>query len=691
MPQPDESRAASQPQRRILVTSALPYANGSIHLGHLVEAIQTDIWVRYHRLRGRDCRYVCADDTHGSPIMISAQRQGISPEALVTRMHEEHLADFAGFAIQFDNYYSTNSPENRQLSEEVYRKLKAAGHIYTERVRQAYCPKDGMFLPDRFIRGTCPRCGARDQYGDACEACGATYSPLELGDAGCSLCGSAPEERESEHYFFRLENFTDFLRSWTRSGALQTEMINKLEEWFAAGLKSWDISRDGPYFGFEIPDAPGKYFYVWLDAPIGYMASTRNLCERLGLDFEAYWRRDDVSEVYHFIGKDILYFHTLFWPAMLEGAGFRKPTAVFAHGFLTVNGAKMSKSRGTFINARDYLAHLDPEYLRYYYATKLTPRVDDLDLSLDDFILKVNSDLVGKVVNLASRTAGFLEKRFGGCLAAVYPDDEGLFARFVDAGDELAELYESREYGQAMRRIMGLADAANRFVEDRAPWLLAKDPGKKAQLLDACSVAINLFRLLLTYLKPVLPATSARVEAFLQAGELSWEGRREPLVGHTVGRFSHLMVRVDPKKVEAMLQASQAAGGNEGKPGPVASSPGESQKEEPAAEIGMELFGQVDLRVGRVEAASLVTGADKLLELTIDLGPLGRRRIFAGIRLAYDPATLIGRLVVVVANLKPRKMKFGTSEGMVLAAGGGGKELFLLAPDAGASPGQRVA
>ncbi|MBF0182051.1 MAG: methionine--tRNA ligase [Magnetococcales bacterium] len=674
--------------RRILVTSALPYANGQIHLGHLVETIQTDIWVRFQKLRGNECHYFCADDTHGTPVMIRARNEGIPPEALVERMHREHLADFLGFHIAFDNYYSTNSLENRILSEEIYIKNRENGHIRTSSVRQAYCEHDQMFLPDRFIRGACPTCGAEGQYGDACEACSRTYAPLDLRDPVCALCGAPPVERESEHFFFRLSEFESFLKQWTHSGAVQTEMANKLDEWFTAGLQDWDISRDGPYFGFEIPDAPGKYFYVWLDAPVGYMASCWEWCKRHGRDFDAFWRQADQAEVYHFIGKDILYFHTLFWPAMLHGAGFRAPTAVFTHGFLTVNGQKMSKSRGTFITARDYLDQgLDPEYLRYYYAGKLTPRVDDLDLNLEDFVLRVNSDLVGKVVNIASRTAGFINKRFFGRLTEAYPDDGGLHQRFVEAGVEIADLYETRDFAKAMRIIMTLADQANRFVEAQAPWNLAKDPARAEELHATCTIALNLFRLLMLYLQPVLPVMAERSREFLRIPPFALEQADTPLCGHTIGEFLHLAVRVDPKKTESLLH--QAA------PPPVAvvvpsPSPAPFVAEPLAETIDIETFARMDLRVARIESAEAVPGADKLLRLTLDLGELGKRTVFAGIRAAYAPESLPGRLTVMVANLQPRKMRFGVSEGMVLAAGPGGGDLFLLTPESGAQPGMRI-
>lgn len=686
--------------RRILVTSALPYANGQIHLGHLVETIQTDIWVRFLKMQGHECHYFCADDTHGTPVMIRARNEGISPESLVERMHQEHLADFTGFNIQFDNYYSTNSTENRLLSEEVYLKNREAGHIRTSSVRQAYCVNDQMFLPDRFIRGTCPACGAVDQYGDACEACSQNYSPMDLKEAVCALCGATPVERDSEHFFFKLTEFEAFLKIWTRSGALQAEMANKLDEWFQAGLQDWDISRDGPYFGFEIPDAPGKYFYVWLDAPIGYMASCWAWCKQNGRDFAEFWRQEDLVEAYHFIGKDILYFHTLFWPAMLKGAGFRPPTAVFAHGFLTVNGLKMSKSKGTFLTARHYLEHLNPEYLRYYYATKLTSHVDDLDLNMDDFIARVNSDLVGKVVNIASRTAGFIHKQFLGRLTDDYPQDGGLHLEFVTAGVEIAKDYESREFARAMRSIMSLADLANRYVETKAPWSLAKNPEKSVELHETCTVALNLFRILMIYLQPVLPVMAKATQEFLQLPPYSWDHAARPLYGQTIQPFSHLMVRVDPKKVASLMESVLSP-----PPPPATTTPKvvipktvtpqtvipKSEQEKTSNDfIDVATFSQVDLRVAKIEQAERVEGADKLLRLTLDVGELGQRTVFAGIREAYPPETLPGRLTVLVANLQPRKMRFGLSEGMVLAAGPGGAELFLLAPDAGAKPGMRI-
>ena len=668
--------------RRILVTSALPYANGPIHLGHLVEYIQTDIWVRFQKLQGNDCLYMCADDTHGTPIMIRARNEGITPEELIKRSHKDHLDDFKGFNIDFDNYYTTHSEENRLLAEEVYKTNRDAGNIVVETVNQAYCNHDGMFLPDRFIRGRCPSCDAEDQYGDSCEICSATYAPLDLKEAGCALCGQKPVQKSSEHFFFKLSNFESFLKEWTQSGTLQPEMAKKLDEWFDTGLKNWDISRDGPYFGFEIPDAPGKYFYVWLDAPIGYMAATLNYCKQSGRDFDSYWRPGSDVEIYHFIGKDILYFHTLFWPSMLKGAGFRTPNQVFAHGFLTVNGQKMSKSRGTFINAKHYLECLNPEYLRYYYACKLTGRVDDLDMNLDDFILRVNSDLVGKVVNLASRTAGFIKKRFHGNLSATYPEDGGLYGRFVESGDEIAQLYETREYSKAMRAIMNLADEANRYVEENAPWTLAKE-GKEEKLQQVCSVAINLFRVLITYLSPVLPVLAEQTRTLLNLSELSWHNRLTPLYARQIKPFQHLMARVDPKQITALIEASRP-------PETTITKKTDTTISDVATEITIDTFSQMDLRVARIELAESVKGADKLLKLGLDLGKLGKRTVFAGIKSSYTPESLTGRLTVVVANLAPRKMKFGLSEGMVLAAGDGGKELFLLSPDSGSKPGMRI-
>jgi methionyl-tRNA synthetase len=898
----------SQNRRKILVTSALPYANGSIHLGHLVEYIQTDIWVRFQKMQGHECWYVCADDTHGTPIMLRAQQEGVTPEELIARMHAEHLRDFTEFGIGFDNYYSTHSEENRELAQEIYRRLKARGHIVARTIKQAYDPVKQMFLPDRFIRGTCPNCGAPDQYGDSCEVCGATYSPTELKNAVSALSGVPPVEKESEHYFFKLGDFEDFLRKWLfppieEKRHVQAEVANKLDEWFAAGLKDWDISRDAPYFGFEIPDAPGKYFYVWLDAPIGYMASFKNLCEKgsgvggqgsVGPRFEEFWDEGSTTELYHFIGKDILYFHALFWPAMLEGAGFRKPSSIFTHGFLTVNGQKMSKSRGTFINARTYLDHLNPEYLRYYFAAKLGPSVEDIDLNLEDFTARINSNLVGKFVNIAARSANFITQQFGGRLGETLANAE-LVKEVQSAAAAIAARYESREYGEAVRVIMALADKVNEYVDQEKPWVLAKDPAQKERLHQVCTTNLNVFRLLTLYLKPVMPVLAQKVEQFLGISPLTWADAGTLLTNHPINPYQHLAARVDPKAVQAMLEASKESlkppspqvkeaarsadgsppsppgRGNEGEgphtqpfsrgekgasrgardahlvhsrrgaggegrsahkaslpteliqfarelrtrqtdaeqllwgllrdrrvhdakfrrqhpieadgkrfvldfychearlaieldggqhqertaqdatrsrlleqqkiavlrfwnnevleqtqavleaiwnsleerlpmtqppSPPTALTPSLSQRERgsqsadassanrPQGEgsqlISMDDFGKVDLRIAKIVKADFVDGADKLLQLTVDVGEGKTRNIFAGIRSAYDPKTLEGRLTVIVANLAPRKMKFGVSEGMVLAAGPGGKDLFILSPDSGAQPGMRV-
>ena len=678
--------------RDILVTSALPYANGPIHIGHLVEYIQTDIWARFQKMRGHHCYYVCADDAHGTPIMLRARQEGITPEELIARVAVEHQADFTAFRISFDNYHSTHSPENHHCATLIYERNRDAGHIAKRTITQAYDPVERMFLPDRFIKGECPKCGAADQYGDNCEACGASYSPAELRNPRSAVSGAVPEQRESDHYFFKLADFEDMLRSWTKGGALQKEIANKLDEWFEAGLQEWDISRDAPYFGFEIPDHPGKFFYVWLDAPIGYMASFKNLCDRTpGLDFDHFWRADSTAELYNFIGKDIIYFHALFWPAMLHGAGFRPPTAVLAHGFLTVDGQKMSKSRGTFIRARTYLEHLNPEYLRYYFAAKLGPTVEDIDLNLEDFTLRVNSDLVGKVVNIGSRCAGFITKRFAGRLADDLMDT-ALFADFVAAGASIAEAYERREFSRATREIMALADRANQWIDERAPWVVAKDPAREAELQAICSQGLNLFRLLIGYLRPVLPGTAEGAEAFLRLPALIWADLDRPLLGHVIGEFTPLMTRVDPKQIQAMLAASKedlaARDVKKTKPHETRSE-GHLVRDPLADPIEYADFVKVDLRVALIRQADPVAGSDKLIKLQLDLGG-ETRQVFAGIRTAYDPKDLEGRLTVMVANLAPRKMRFGVSEGMVLAAGPGGEDIFLLAPDAGAEPGMRI-
>ncbi len=676
--------------RKILITSALPYANGPIHLGHLVEYIQTDIWSRFQKMRGHSCLYVCADDAHGTPIMLRARQEGITPETLIARVAEEHQADFAGFRIGFDNYHSTHSPENQVCANTIYERNRDGGHIAKRTITQAYDPVEQMFLPDRFIKGTCPKCGAEDQYGDNCEVCGASYSPAELKNPVSAVSGAVPEQRESDHYFFKLADFETMLKEWTGGGHVQSEVANKLGEWFEAGLQEWDISRDAPYFGFEIPDHPGKYFYVWLDAPIGYMASFRNLCDKTEeLDFDEYWTPESPTELYHFIGKDIIYFHTLFWPAMLHGAGFRTPNAVFAHGFLTVDGSKMSKSRGTFINARTYLDHLNPEYLRYYFAAKLGSGVDDIDLNLEDFAARVNSDLVGKVVNIASRCAGFISKRFDGRMAGQV-SEQALFDEFVAAGETIAGHFEHREYSRAVREIMALADRANQTIDERKPWVVAKQDGQDDELQAICSDGLNLFRLLIGYLRPILPGTAEMAERFLQIDPLTWEQLATPLTGHAVGAFEPLMTRVDPKQIEAMLAHSKEDLAAQ-TPVKAAKPAGDSplSKEPIAATIEYKDFAKLDLRIARIAKADHVEGADKLLQLTLDLGG-ETRNVFAGIKSAYAPEDLEGKLTVMVANLAPRKMRFGVSEGMVLAAGPGGKELYILNPDEGALPGMRV-
>ena len=679
------------PTRKILVTSALPYANGPIHLGHLVEYIQTDIWARFQKMRGHECHYVCADDAHGTPIMLKARQEGITPETLIEQVHKEHSADFADFMVDFDNFYSTHSDENREVAEGIYLKLRERGYIETRSVMQAYDPVAEMFLPDRFVKGKCPKCGTADQYGDSCEACGATYSPTELKNPISAVSGSAPIEKESEQYFFHLSAFEEMLKEWLDSGAVQTEIANKQKEFFESGLKDWDISRNAPYWGFEIPDAAGKYFYVWLDAPMGYIASFKNLCDRTDLDFDKYWHDFEHTELYHFIGKDIARFHTLFWPAVLEASDYRKPNAVFCHGFLTVDGQKMSKSRGTFIKARSYLNHLDPEYLRYYFAAKLGPGVDDIDLNLEDFMARVNSDLVGKVVNIASRCAGFINKRFDGKLSAVDAEPR-LFAEFAEASESIAEHYEKREYGRAMRKIMALADQANQYIDDQKPWIVAKEDGKEKELQDICSVGINLFRLLALYLTPVLPELAKKVEGFLPVDLRSngaWTETPTPMLDVQISPFKHLMQRIDPKKIDAMVEESKetstAQATNAGKPQKT------TAKIEPVAStIEFDEFAKIDLRIAKIVKAEHVEGADKLLQLTLDIGEEQTRNVFAGIKSAYDPAKLEGRMTVMVANLAPRKMRFGLSEGMVLAGGPGGKELYILNPDEGAKPGMRV-
>jgi len=670
--------------RDILVTSALPYANGPIHLGHLVEYIQTDIWARFQRMRGHRCYYVCADDTHGTPIMLRAEAEQVAPEQLIARMQEEHLRDFTEFHIAFDNYYSTNSQENRALAEGIYLKLKARGLIESRTIEQLYDPVKNMFLPDRFIKGECPRCHGQDQYGDACEICGGTYQPTELINPYSALSGAAPIRKQSDHYFFRLRECEDFLREWTRAGHLQPEAANKLNEWFTAGLKNWDISRDAPYFGFEIPEAPGKYFYVWLDAPIGYMASFKNLCEHAELNFDAYWGAASKAELYHFIGKDILYFHALFWPALLHSSGYRTPSRIFAHGFLTVNGEKMSKSRGTFITARCYLDHINnPEYLRYYYAFKLNGTMEDIDLNLADFASRVNADLIGKYINIASRAAGFITRRFDGELAAPVhcPEDaRALIQNSLDVAGPIAENYEGRNYGAVLREVMRVADTVNQYFDRHQPWLLEKDPVRKEELQLVCSKSLHAFYVLSVYLAPILPNLTERVARDLFGLDRGFNWRDLDTLPARIRPYRHLITRIDPKTIEALV----AANCESLKPSTIA--PAASRATET---ITVEDFGKIDLRIARIVSAELVEGADKLVKLTVDLGG-AQRTIFAGIKSAYAPEQLVGRLTVVVANLASRKMRFGVSEGMVLAAGAGGKDIFLLNPDEGAQPGMRV-
>ncbi len=679
------------PKRHILVTSALPYANGSIHIGHMVEYIQTDIWVRFQKMQGNQCTYVCADDAHGTPIMLRAQAEGITPEELIAATDKEHRADFADFSIDFDNFHSTHSDENKVLAQGIYTRLKEAGHIHTKTIEQAYDPEKEMFLPDRFIKGDCPKCGADDQYGDNCEACGSTYSPTDLKNPVSAISGATPIKKESEHYFFALGDFEAMLKDWVNAaGHVQTEITNKLNEWFESGLQDWDISRDKPYFGFEIPGTKDKYFYVWLDAPVGYMASFKNLCDKSSdLNFDDYWAADSQYELYHFIGKDIAYFHTLFWPAMLSGSGYRTPTGVFCHGFLTVDGKKMSKSRGTFIKARTYLDNLNPEYLRYYFAAKLGSGIDDLDLNLDDFQARVNSDLVGKVVNIASRCAGFIKKKFDNQLSSNISEPE-LYKKFTDASDHIAALYDKREFNHAIREIMALADRANQYIDTAQPWVLAKEEGKEQELHDICSMGINLFRALIIFLKPVLPTLTEQSETFLNVAPLNWQDIHTPLTNHQVNKFKPLMTRVDKDKVNAMVEASK----ENLDATPEKKQTGKKTKEKNTMDNNNELidfedFAKIDLRIALIKKAEHIEGANKLLRLTLDLGD-ETRNVFAGIKSAYSPEQLEGKLTVMVANLKPRKMKFGVSEGMVLAAGPGGKDLWIMEPHEGAQPGMKV-
>ena len=662
--------------KTLVVTSALPYANGDIHMGHMVEYIQTDIWVRLHRMLGAVCYYVCADDAHGTPIMLSAEQDRVSPEALIKKIEERHRADFDDFLISFDHFHTTHSEENRQLCEMIYRRLHDAGYIEKRTIKQAFDSEKSLFLPDRFIKGECPKCGVADQYGDSCESCGATYSPTDLINPVSVLSGVPPIEKESEHYFFRLMDFESMLRDWTHSGHLQAMISNKLDEWFDAGLKAWDISRDAPYFGFEIPDAPGKYFYVWLDAPIGYLASLKRLCDDRGLDFERFIKADSDVELYHFIGKDIVYFHALFWPALLKGSALRTPTAIFAHGFLMIDGEKMSKSRGTFIKARTYLDHLNPEYLRYYFAAKLGNGIEDIDLNLENFKDRVNADLIGKIINIASRSAGFITKKFAGKLSDTLHNPV-LFSTFSKAGDLILDAYLAREYAKAIREITQLADQANQYINENEPWRLAKQDDQQNALHEICTQSINLFRLLMIYLKPVLPATAEKAEQFLNCGALLWQDKQTPLLAHNVNPYTPLITRIEQRQIDALIGQSDDP--------PVA-----ARTASCGDTISIDEFAKVDLRVAMIVAAEAIDGADKLLRLTLDIGD-ETRTVFAGIKSAYAPETLVGRHTVMVANLAPRKMRFGSSEGMVLAATGhDGDELFLLSPDEGASAGMRV-
>ena len=680
----------SNSSRKILVTCALPYANGAIHLGHMLEHIQADIWVRFQRMRGHHVHFVCADDAHGTPIMLNADKLGITPEQLIEQAKADHIRDFQGFNISFDNYHSTHSEENREITAEIYNKLNAAGFIKTKTISQLFDPEKNMFLPDRFVKGTCPNCGAEDQYGDNCEVCASTYSPMDLLNPHSAVSGATPIVKESEHFFFDLPAFEGMLKDWTRSGTLQPEIANKMQEWFESGLQQWDISRDAPYFGFPIPGTKDKFFYVWLDAPIGYMASFKNLCQREGLDFNEFWAEDSTAELYHFIGKDIVYFHSLFWPAMLQGAGYRKPTNVFAHGYVTVDGAKMSKSRGTFIQASTYLNHLDPECLRYYYAAKLNDRIEDLDFNLDDFVQRVNTDIVNKLVNLASRNAGFIAKRFDGKLANTL-EDTALFNEFTAQAEQIANYYEQREYNKAIREIMALTDKANKYIDEKAPWVLAKEEGKESELQAVCSMGIELFRILMSYLKPVLPQLAERAESFLQT-ELRWDNIAQPLHNHQLAPFKALFSRLDKKQIDAVVDETKALfAATQTAPASKAATESASSNIEPIADsISIDDFAKIDMRVAKVLQCEAVPESNKLLRFQLDLGD-HQRQVLSGIKAAYGkPEELVGRFVIVVANLAPRKMKFGVSEGMILSAGSGGADLFLLSADSGVTAGMQV-
>ncbi len=673
-------------KRKILVTSALPYANGALHLGHLVGYIQADVWVRLQKMQGVDCLYVCGSDSHGTPIMIQAEKCGLTPEALIAKVSHDQEKDFADFFIDFDNYYTTHSAENKTLVTTIYERHLEKGNIAKRTIKQLFDPVKNMFLPDRYIKGECPRCQAKDQYGDNCEVCGATYTPTELKNPYSTLSGAKPIEKESEHFFFKLQHYKDFLQTWTRHGHLQAEVSNKLDEWFTDGLREWDISRDAPYFGFEIPGESGKYFYVWLDAPVGYMASFKNLCEkRKALNFAEYWDKNSTVELYHFIGKDIIYFHALFWPALLHGADFRTPTAIFANGFLTIDGQKMSKSRGTFIKARTYLDHLHPEYLRYYFAAKLSDRIEDLDINFDDFMQRINADLVGKFINIASRCASFITKNFAGQLSAACSEPL-LYQEFVDSGDIISAYWLKMEFSHAIRHIMALADRANQYIDEKKPWVLIKNPEQQQTVQAVCSMGINLFRVLMIYLKPVLPHTAKQVEDFLQVSPLMWQDKDHPLVNHRIGEFKPLIQRIEHQQIEAMKMAAQED------LTPELNKEEKKIAEKPAkkAEISIDDFNKIDLRVAKILEAHTVQGADKLLRLIVDVGG-EQRQIFAGIKAAYQPETLVGRQVLIVANLAPRKMRFGLSEGMMLVAvGGDAADMWLISPDDGASAGYKV-
>jgi len=667
-------------KRKILATNALPYANGPLHLGHMVGTIQGDIWVRAQKMQDHDCLYICGSDSHGTPIMIQAEKMGLTPEKMIADIHQSQLNDFSDFLVEFDNYHTTHSPENRECVETIYKRQLAAGNIAKRTIKQLFDPIKNMFLPDRYIKGECPKCHAKDQYGDNCEVCGTTYSPTELIHPYSTLSGSKPIEKESEHFFFKLQNFEPFLKEWTRLGHLQEQVANKLDEWFESGLKEWDISRDAPYFGFPIPGEKDKYFYVWLDAPVGYMASFKNLCaKRSDLNFSEYWEREDAVDLYHFIGKDIIYFHALFWPAVLHGAAFRTPTKIYVNGFLTVDGQKMSKSRGTFIKARTYLNNLQPEYLRYYFAAKLSSRIEDLDIHFDDFTQRINADLVGKFINIASRSASFINKNFSGKLSTTNSEPD-LYQEFANAGDAIATLYENIEYSQIVRHVMALADKANQYIDEKKPWALIKEPKHLQTVQDVCTVSLNLFRILMIYLKPILPNTAKQVESFLNIPPLQWSDKNQPLLNHTIQTFQPLLTRIDPKQIEAMKMTAQQDIDQSTATATIAKN----------EYIDIEDFSKIDLRVATILEAEAVEGSDKLIKFKVDIGN-ETRQIFSGIKSSYQPEQLIGRQVVIVANLAPRKMRFGLSEGMMIVASGeDGGQLFIVSPETGAQSGMKV-